>query len=330
MWALHLPATEKLVLLKLADCSDDEGGNAWPSVATLGRACGDLSMRGVHKVLVKLKARGYLQVQERAGRRHKSVTYRITIPDQPVNPRTPVNSSSQVPSSSMAYEPQGRRPSEPEFTAPLNPSSPDPSLIRPFEPSTTAAANPKQQSASPVDEFKKSFLNLYHRHRAGATYHWTKRDSANAHGLLAVYPYDDLVAMSEILLTLPSNADAWVGESDRSTSVLSHRASFLSNALAAQTRHPDAWTRVLERLETKLSTWDFRKWFGSTKQWKISPDGLTLFVAVDGQLHQRWIQDHYHEHVAAAAAEAAIPQNFVIFAADPRRPKDSHPRDDED
>ena len=54
-WELRLPATEKLVLLKLADCSEDEGGNAWPSVATLGRACGDLSMRAVHKVLVKLK-----------------------------------------------------------------------------------------------------------------------------------------------------------------------------------------------------------------------------------------------------------------------------------
>lgn len=111
-----------------------------------------------------------------------------------------------------------------------------------------------------------------------------------------------------------------VSQSDRSISVLSHRhrATSLSDLLSARTSGPDVWTRVLERLQTKLPTWDFRKWFGSTKQWKISTDGLTLFVAVDGPLHQRWIHDHYRQQVAAAVAEAAIPRTSSSLPQPPR------------
>ena len=38
VWAVSLPDSEKLVLLALADCANDEG-LCWPSMATLARKC---------------------------------------------------------------------------------------------------------------------------------------------------------------------------------------------------------------------------------------------------------------------------------------------------
>lgn len=77
VWGWSLPATEKLVALKLADCADDRGGNAWPAVATIATDCG-LSRRGAQKVLDRLRERGCIEVQAAATNR-KSTTYRIVL-----------------------------------------------------------------------------------------------------------------------------------------------------------------------------------------------------------------------------------------------------------
>jgi len=77
VWRLRLPATEKLILLKLADCADDDGTNAFPSVGRVAEECG-IHPRTVQKILRHLKATGLISIQaEHDGSRHFPTTYQI-------------------------------------------------------------------------------------------------------------------------------------------------------------------------------------------------------------------------------------------------------------
>jgi len=62
-----IPATEKMVLLSLADHADDEG-NCYPSIARLVERTG-LKERAVQNAISRLKEGGFLTVEMNAGRR---------------------------------------------------------------------------------------------------------------------------------------------------------------------------------------------------------------------------------------------------------------------
>lgn len=66
VWKIELPASEKLVLLALADCANDEGG-CWPSMATLTKKCskGERTVQAAIQALVK---GGHLTREERPGK----------------------------------------------------------------------------------------------------------------------------------------------------------------------------------------------------------------------------------------------------------------------
>jgi hypothetical protein len=53
VWSIDLPDSQKIVLLALADCANDEG-QCWPSMATLAKKCskGERTVQGVIKELV--------------------------------------------------------------------------------------------------------------------------------------------------------------------------------------------------------------------------------------------------------------------------------------
>lgn len=72
VWELSLPDSEKLALLALADCANDEG-LCWPSMATLARKCSK-SDRTLQKAVIALCEKGHLSRDERPG---KGVLYRI-------------------------------------------------------------------------------------------------------------------------------------------------------------------------------------------------------------------------------------------------------------
>ena len=72
VWELDLPDSEKLALLALADCANDEG-YCWPSMATLAKKCSK-SDRTVQKAIQSLMEKGHLSRDERPG---KGVFYRI-------------------------------------------------------------------------------------------------------------------------------------------------------------------------------------------------------------------------------------------------------------
>jgi hypothetical protein len=58
VWSIDLPASQKIVLLALADCANDEG-HAWPGMASLAKKCSK-SERTVQAMLAELETAGHL------------------------------------------------------------------------------------------------------------------------------------------------------------------------------------------------------------------------------------------------------------------------------
>ena len=66
VWDLALPAFDKLVLLALADCANDEG-LAWPSIATLKRKSG-AGERTIYRAIADMESLGILTIERIAGK----------------------------------------------------------------------------------------------------------------------------------------------------------------------------------------------------------------------------------------------------------------------
>ncbi len=77
VWRLRLSATEKLVMLKLADCADDDGRNAFPGRERIALETG-LAERSVVRALRSLEAQGLISIQAHHDRaRHLPTTYTL-------------------------------------------------------------------------------------------------------------------------------------------------------------------------------------------------------------------------------------------------------------
>ena len=63
VWAIPLPATEKLVLLALAHYADDNG-QCWPSLDKLGKDTG-LHPKSVSRCIRRLKKRKLIETKRR-------------------------------------------------------------------------------------------------------------------------------------------------------------------------------------------------------------------------------------------------------------------------
>lgn len=81
VWGLELDPVAKLVLLKLADCADDSGSNAYPSISRLATEVG-VSERTIQRHLRDLTANGVIEVVAQA-HRYRPTNYRIQ-PDRGV------------------------------------------------------------------------------------------------------------------------------------------------------------------------------------------------------------------------------------------------------
>jgi DNA-binding transcriptional MocR family regulator len=106
VWLVQLPANEKLVFLALANFCDAQGGNCYPSIATLRRFTG-LSEREIQRCIRTLEAGGYLTVQPRSG---TSNVYKLH-PRLEVTPvqQPPVTAEQQTPASQSPDPRQGVR-----------------------------------------------------------------------------------------------------------------------------------------------------------------------------------------------------------------------------
>lgn len=94
VWDMDLPASEKLVMLALADCANDDG-ECWPSIATLSRKTG-ASERTIQRAIQSFAERSLLRRVEVPGRgcRYYFNLRHIVTPDRP----SPVTHRRQPPS----------------------------------------------------------------------------------------------------------------------------------------------------------------------------------------------------------------------------------------
>ena len=134
VWDINLAASEKIVLLALADAADDDG-RCWPSIATIGRKASK-SPRTVQSCIQALIEAGHLSRREVVGR---GCYYTV----HPRKTRTPANSA---PRKTRTPPPQNSHPT------PAN-SAGDPRKSRTQtiknhkEPSLNRITSPKRQKA---------------------------------------------------------------------------------------------------------------------------------------------------------------------------------------
>lgn len=100
VWDLALPAFEKLVLLALADCANDEG-LAWPSIATLKRKSG-AGERTIYRAIAAMETLGVLSIERVTGKGNRYTITPAAVTPLPVrhpcrNGTTPLPVRQQTP-----------------------------------------------------------------------------------------------------------------------------------------------------------------------------------------------------------------------------------------
>ncbi len=171
-----LDASERLVMLSLADHADDDGV-CYPSIARLCKRT-SMSDRGVQKVLSRLQERGFLRVEIGAGR-SGSNRYFVTATPEPGSPLNPVHPRTT-------------------FTTPPNPVrlTPEPGSPKPsrtiIEPSSNARA---ALCAVLSDDMADAFIAHRKAKRAKLTDHAAELIAAKLRG----HPNPDAVVEQSIM-----------------------------------------------------------------------------------------------------------------------------------
>lgn len=151
------PGIDRLVLLAVADSADDNGGNAWPSVASLARKAG-VNVRTVQRSIRRLADSGALKIKENAGKNGVHV-YRVVMKTPPAESH-PDNLSPRQSDSGAESPRQNDAPAESRETP--GTQSPEPSLNHPSETSlrSVSVARP---SKSEIAEVFEEFWKIYPR-----------------------------------------------------------------------------------------------------------------------------------------------------------------------
>jgi hypothetical protein len=154
--------TELLMLVVLADYSDDDG-NSYPSVASLARKC-RMTHRNANYILGALQASGELRVMKNEGPKGTN-RYRIMLSSlgasEPLKAvsslkRTAPLKTASPPEAPFTLKPTSSTP-EAGFPKPLKPASDEPSLNR-QEPSHKATSSPAGLPACPHRELIAQFV----------------------------------------------------------------------------------------------------------------------------------------------------------------------------
>ena len=136
--------TELLMLVVLADYSDDEG-NSYLAVASLARKC-RMSSRNANYILTALQASGELRVLKNEGPKGTN-RYRIMLAllgAKPLKPTSPLKPASATP--------------EAGFSKPLKPASDEPSLNRQEPKKTRERLSPHVTAAALLPDVDRQVL----------------------------------------------------------------------------------------------------------------------------------------------------------------------------
>lgn len=157
--------TELLMLVVLADYSDDDG-NSYPAVASLARKC-RMTSRNANYILSTLQASGELRVLKNEGPKGTN-RYRIMLAQmgrQALKQASPLKAASPpeagfTPEAAFTLKPASATP-EAGFPKPLKPTSDEPSLNR-QEPSVAPSAAPTRLAPAIPSCPYDSIVALYH------------------------------------------------------------------------------------------------------------------------------------------------------------------------
>jgi hypothetical protein len=180
VWELDLPDSEKLVLLALADCANDEG-HCWPGMSTLQKKCSK-SDRTIQAAIQTLCAKGHLTRREIIG---KGCNYTVHPIVRLADPRT-------------GLAPEAISPPKP-FTQTPEAVSGKPS--RTIKASEAKASSAKRAAYPPPpgvpSEVWSDYLKLRERKRAAMSATAYSRQLAKLQQLAETgYPPGEVVALS--------------------------------------------------------------------------------------------------------------------------------------
>ncbi|SEM54623.1 Helix-turn-helix domain-containing protein [Sphingomonas gellani] len=140
VWSIALPDSEKIVLLALADCANDEG-LCWPSMATLAAKCSK-SDRTVQAAIKSLVAAGQMSRQEVPGRGCRYIihpTPAAASPPKPLRGEAASPPKGTTPTPEAASDKPSRTITSPEASPPTR---------------RTRQADPKAQPTRMPDDWK--------------------------------------------------------------------------------------------------------------------------------------------------------------------------------
>lgn len=175
VWSLDMPATQKIVLLALADNANDEG-DCYPSVATLVAKCG-LSERSIQSVISKHQDAGHLHCNFRTGR---STIYKL-------HPRSTCTPAAPAPPHLVHPTPAPGAPPPPQH---LHPTPAAPAPITVIEPSIESSCNRKKPPAA-ADEFAE-IRKVYPRRGGGQR--WEDAHSGYLKAIAAGHTHESILA----------------------------------------------------------------------------------------------------------------------------------------
>jgi hypothetical protein len=205
-------ASHRLVLLKLADCANDQGRSSYPSVKTIATDC-DISVRSVQRCLRDLETAGYIAVDKPATSRFPTVWRLHLLGCQSDTPQhlgvTSETTRGDVP-----------------VTSGVTRVSPDPSVDPSQDPSVRTG------NAHTIKALLSEHEKLF-RAEVGTKPHYSGKDAAHAKRLIQQHGYDAVVAM---LPRLFDSHDRFIQQSGKDMAILAS----CWNKLAAQQKPQNA------------------------------------------------------------------------------------------
>ena len=107
VWDQELPTSMKMLLLAIADHTDDDGDNAWPSKSRLAKKVG-LSENRIRQMLRQLEAAGWIETGRQQGGTHRTQPdrrpnlYRVVMIERGLTHEAPL---SPPPERGLIHEP---------------------------------------------------------------------------------------------------------------------------------------------------------------------------------------------------------------------------------
>ncbi|MFT4056740.1 MAG: helix-turn-helix domain-containing protein [Novosphingobium sp.] len=228
VWEMNLDASQKIVLLALADAANDEG-HCWPGMASLAKKCSK-SERTVQAMLSALETAGHITRNQVLGRGcnyyiHPRNSCTPAIPAPPQNSRKPPQNlhptpAKSAPKPSMNHQEPSLDASHPENAAPADkpdgkkaakakPTIPD---WMPMEAWNGYVAMRNRIRKPLTDRAVKLMVEKLERWRADGHDPGAILDDATEHSWTGLYPpKEDRNAARQ------QNPDAWRGTAGRSS-----------------------------------------------------------------------------------------------------------------